>query len=56
MKKNSNENFFGDYVDIDIITPKKNKVKVKKSKNRFDEISKIIKSKYEECLRDLKEQ
>ena len=44
------------YVDIDIITPKKNKVKVKKPKNRFDEISKIIKSKYEECLRDLKEQ
>jgi|TARA_R110000824_G_scaffold2912_7_gene13258 hypothetical protein len=55
MKKNNNENFFGDYIDIDIITPEKNTIKAKKTSNKFDRISKIIKSKYEECLRDLKE-
>ena len=30
MKKNNNENFFGDYIDIDIITPEKNTIKAKK--------------------------
>ena len=55
MKKKNNDNFFGDYIDIDIIVPKKYKIKTKKVKKGFDKISKIIKDKYDECLLDLKE-
>jgi len=42
-------------MDIDIITPKKEKVKIKKVNNNFDKLSKIIKNAYKECLISLKE-